>query len=49
MKRIVSVLVLIAMMLLTNNKKIKSYIAYYSEKTKEMFKKNFSGKTKEVK
>ena len=42
-------IVLIAMMLLTNNNKIKSYIAYYSEKTKEMFKKNFSGKTKEVK
>ncbi len=42
-------IVLIVMMILTNNKKVKAYIDFYIDKTKNLFAKNFSKKSKEVK
>jgi branched-chain amino acid transport system permease protein len=42
-------IILIAMMIITNNKKIRAYIDFYAEKTKNLFVKNFSRKSKEVK
>ncbi len=42
-------IILIAMMIITNNKKIRAYVDFYAEKTKALFVKSFSRKSKEVK
>ncbi|MBQ3565594.1 MAG: branched-chain amino acid ABC transporter permease [Oscillospiraceae bacterium] len=48
-RMLIYAIVLIAMMILTNNSRVKAYISFYADKTKELFVRNFAKQSKEVK